>query len=75
MATLTITTTAGQDSRIAPAFGDKLGLTQPGTNTLQNATGAQIKADIIEYIRNVVAQYEARQQVAAIVPTTPIAPT
>ncbi len=75
MATFTITTPAAQDTRIAPAFGDKLGLTQPGTNTLQNANAAQIKADVIEYIKLVVQNYEAKQQVAAIVPATPIAPT
>lgn len=54
MGTLTITTTGAQDSRIAPAFGAKLGL--PG-----NANGAQIKADIVAYIKNIVHGYETQQ--------------
>lgn len=51
MATLTITTTGVQDARLVVAFGMKLGL--PG-----NANAAQIKADIINYIRTVVVDQE-----------------
>lgn len=54
MATLTISTTAGQDTRIVAAFGAKLGL--PG-----NASAAQVKADIVNYIKSVVHGYETQQ--------------
>ncbi len=53
MATLTITTTAPQDSRIAPAFGSRLGLAG-------NANAAQVKAEVIQFIRSVVQDYEIR---------------
>ena len=58
MSTLTITTDSGQDARLAPAFGNKLGLEG-------NANAAQIKADIIEYIKGVVHSYETRQAAIA----------
>jgi len=61
MATLTITTTGAQDARIGAAFGDYLGLGR-------NANAAEVKARTIEFIRNVVQEYERRAQVAAIVP-------
>jgi hypothetical protein len=54
MGTLTITTTAQQDARIAPAFGHLLGLDG-------NANAAQVKALIIEHIRRVVHNYERDQ--------------
>jgi len=58
MATLTITTTGAQDQRIVAAFGAKLGL--PG-----NASGAQVKADVIGYIKGVVHSYETQQAAIA----------
>ena len=58
MATLTITTNSGQDARIVAAFGDKLGLEG-------NASGAEVKADIIAYIKGVVHGYETRQAAIA----------
>ena len=58
MAVLTITTTGAQDARIAPAFGAKLGL-------VGNATGAQIKADLIAYVKGVVQGYETQQAAVA----------
>ena len=51
MATLTITTTAAQDARIVAAFGKYLGL--PG-----NASAAQVKAEVIAFIRLKVLEYE-----------------
>ena len=56
MATLTITTTGAQDARIAAAFGKYLGL--PG-----NANAAQVKAEVINFIRLTV---EAQERDAAI---------
>ncbi len=58
-ATLTITTDAGQDARLAPAFGAKLGLGR-------NANAAEVKADVINYVRSVVTEYEFAQERAAI---------
>ena len=58
MATLTINTTAPQDARIVEAFGSKLGL--PG-----NASGAEVKADIVQYIKSVVHGYETQQAAVA----------
>ena len=51
MATLTITTTAAQDARLVVAFGARLGLGR-------NATAAEIKADIINFVRAVVNDQE-----------------
>lgn len=69
MATLTITTTAQQDARIVVAFGHYLGLPS-------DATAAQIKADVIAYIVNVVRQDEQRiAAAAAAAAVTAITPT
>lgn len=68
MASITITTTAGQDARLAPAFGDLL-------NTGGNANAAQIKAWIIEQLRGVVLTYETREAVNAIPPPPTFTPT
>lgn len=65
-ATLTINTTAGEDTRIAVAFGKKLGL--PG-----NASAGQIKADVIVYIQTVVADQE-RIAASLTANGTPVAP-
>lgn len=65
MPTLTITTTTQQDARIVAAFGSKLGLTG-------NATGAQVKADIIAYIKGVVHGYETQQ--AAVTAANAVTP-
>lgn len=52
MATLTITTTAAQDARIVVAFGKRLGLER-------NATSAEVKAAVIDYIKQIVFDQEA----------------
>jgi hypothetical protein len=53
MAQMTITTTSAQDSRLAPAFGDKLQLGR-------NATIADVKAWTIDQWRAVVFDYERK---------------
>ncbi len=57
MATLTITTNGQQAQRIAKAFGRLKNLREPN-KTPRDATTAEIKADVIEYIRSVVINYE-----------------
>ncbi len=67
MATMTITTTAPQDARIVAAYGSMLGLGR-------NATAAEVKADVINYIRTSVQSYEKQQAIAAI-SIAPLDPT
>jgi hypothetical protein len=57
MGSMTITTTAPQDTRIVAAFGAKLGL--PG-----DASAAEIKADLITYLKGIVHSYETQQAAA-----------
>jgi hypothetical protein len=59
MASITITTDATQDARLAPAFGDKLGLGR-------NATAVEVKAWLITELQAVVRNYEYQQQQATI---------
>ena len=59
MATVTITTTAPQDTRLAPAFGDLLRLGR-------NATTAEVKAWLVDQLRNTVQAYEDRLAKAAV---------
>lgn len=75
MASVTITTTAPQDTRLAPAFGAYLGLTQPGTNTLQNATTAQVKQALIDFMSSVVTRYEAKVAQEALAQPSAFTPT
>lgn len=63
MGTYTITTTAAEDTRLAVAFGKELGLQG-------NATAAQVKGKIAEYLINVVQRQETTVSTPA-----PIAPT
>lgn len=67
MPTMSITTTAPQASRVAAAFGNKLGLGR-------NATEAEIKAATIDFLRAVTLNYEYEQARAAI-SSTPLDPT
>ena len=57
MATLTINTTGAQDTRIIAAFGAKF-------NPPRNATAAEVKADIIGYLKGVVHSYETARDSA-----------
>lgn len=69
MGILTITTDAGQDTRIVAAYKDKLG-------TIGNPTNAQIKADVVAYLTRTVLGHETKvAQAAALASVTPIAPT
>lgn len=71
MGNLTINTTAPEDVRLAAAFGAYLGL---GTGV--NATGPQVKAAVVNFVKQTVLSYEQQQAVnAAIASTVPIAPT
>lgn len=67
MATLTITTTAGEDARLVVAFGAALGLGR-------NATAAEVKAAVVNYIKATVRDQERLAAVAAAV-VTDITPT
>lgn len=69
MATPTITTTGAQDARIAAAFGKRLRLGR-------NANAAEVKQQVIQFVVNVVQQYEQEEAAAAAVAgVTPIDPT
>jgi hypothetical protein len=67
MAILTITTTAPQDQRIAPAVGSILGLGR-------DATLPEVKAWVIQYVRGSVQDYERRIDLSTFVPD-PLDPT
>ena len=60
MGTLTLTTTAQQDNRIQAAFGKLLGL--PG-----DATGAQVKNEVYNFIRLTVKEQERQAAVNAAI--------
>lgn len=53
MATLTINTTTGQDIRIAPAIGERIGISG-------NSSAAQVKQYLIQHLKDVVKNYEYR---------------
>lgn len=75
MATLTINTTAQQDARIVEAFGKHLGLTDAQGNP-RNATGAEVKAALIEHVKAVVYSHEtAKVATAAAAGVDKVAPT
>lgn len=66
MGTLTITTTAQQDARIVAAFGRRLGLGR-------NATGAEVRENIVQFVRDVVEQQERdAAALAAMDAVTPV---
>ena len=54
MGTITITTTAAQDTRLLAAFKDRLLLET-------NPSAAEIKAYIVQVLRDVVLDYEKRE--------------
>lgn len=68
MASVTITTTAPQDARLAPAYGDLLRLGR-------NATTAEVKAWLIDQLRNTVQQYEDKVAKAAVAAPSAFDPT
>jgi hypothetical protein len=64
MGTLTINTTAGQDTRIQAAFGARLG-TVDGNGDPRDATGAEVKDELINLIKTIVLQYEKNEAASA----------
>ena len=76
MATLTITTTAPQDSRIVAAFGTYLGL-KDAQGVPRVATAAEVKANVIAYITGVVhgQEYNTVKATAEASLPTQITPT
>lgn len=69
MATLTITTTAGDAARVAAAFGARLSLGR-------DATAAEIKQQTVQFLRGVVQEYEKNIAAqAAVAAVTLIDPT
>lgn len=77
MGTLTINTSPAQDTRIASAFGKYLNaqnLSDPENPVPRNATATEVKAQIINFIKNVVFAEEAKANKLAFVPE-PLEPT
>lgn len=68
MATVTITTTGPMDARLTVAFG---ALLHPGTN----ASTADVKAWLIQQMRDVVQDYENRVAHAAVATPAAFDPT
>jgi len=69
MATLTITTTSSEDARIAKAFGRQLSLGR-------NATAAEVKAGLIDFVKTVVRNSERLDAMEAEeASATDVAPT
>lgn len=69
MGTLTITTSAQHDTRIVAALGKHL-------NLGRNATGAEVKAWIVNYLKAMVLEQEKlAAAVAAVATVTEINPT
>lgn len=67
MASITITTSAAQDQRLGPAFGDLLQV-RNAQGAQRNATVAEVKAWIVAQMRQVVIAYEDRIARAAVAP-------
>lgn len=61
MATLTITTTSEQDARIVRAFGYAMDKEDEDGNHV-DATGAEVRAHVIDFIRNTVLFYERMEK-------------
>ena len=75
MPKLTITTSAAQAQRIATAFGRLKNRRKPD-KTKRDATAAEVKADVIEFIRSVVINYEQDLAIQAATDAVPdITPT
>jgi hypothetical protein len=73
-ATLTITTTAGDDARLGPAFGDLLQL-RNASGQARSATTAEVKTWTIAQYRAVVQAYEDRLAKAAVAAPAAFDPT
>ena len=76
MPTLTIRTTAAQAQRVSGAYGRSLNLRTPDKSAERNANAAEIKAAIIDQIRQTVLEYEQGVAIeAAIAAVADIDPT
>ena len=64
MPTLTITTTGAQAQRIATAFG-RLKNLRESDKTPRGATGSEVKAEVIDFIKQVVLEYEKSEAMEA----------
>lgn len=73
-ASMTITTDAGMDARLGPAFGDLL-QTRNASGQQRNATTAEVKAWTITQMRQVVQNYEDRIAKAAVAAPAAFDPT
>ncbi len=68
MATLTITTTSGQDTRILSAFGKQLNtMTTDDPPVSRNATPSEVRAAVIEFLKVTVKRHEDRAAAQAAV--------
>lgn len=65
MASITITTTAPQDARLGPAFGDLLQV-RNAQGQQRSATAAEVKDWLADQLRQVVQGYESRVAHAAV---------
>ena len=74
MASVTITTDAPQDARLAPAFGDLLQL-RNASGQQRNATTAEVKAWLVARMREVVQNYEDKVAKAAVANPASFDPT
>lgn len=74
MATVTITTTAPQDARLGPAFGDLLQV-RNGSGQQRDATTAEVKAWLITQLQQTVQNYEDRLAKAAVAAPAAFTPT
>lgn len=68
MPTFSITYTAAEGTRIANAYGDKLGLGQAATQT-------QVKAALVAEVKSVVRGFEAAQAYKAVTIPADVEPT
>lgn len=73
-ASLTITTSAPDDARLGPAYGDKLGL-RNGAGAPRNATTAEVKSYLVGILRSDVQSYEDRINKAAVAAPAAFDPT
>jgi hypothetical protein len=74
MATVTITTTAPQDARLGPAFGDLLQV-RNASGQVRDATTAEVKVWLIDQLRAAVQNYEDRLAKAAVAAPAAFTPT
>ena len=72
MPTLTITTTSNQAQRIATAFGRLKNRKTPRPERLpRDATAAEVKADVIDFVKQVVINHEQDVAMEAARSTVP----